>query len=261
MVNRSRLVKLCNNECNKIITAARGLLLSVSRAKLRSLATGAFLGGQDEIWKEVWSDELGQQFGRAQVKLAHIVKDTQPAQYCSRTRRGPLYIPIMIPHVTYPRTFYHQKEHTTADLRHCLHYDGSEAFYPPLILAGKSRWDFTLADIDDPEEQTTVGWNMVAEMVRRWIGDRAEYLTRIDEEDKPTLPDTPYLDLDIYVPRAMLRPDTKETMLELLGQIRETQLATSNTSESQSGKDVIRWHKLEDAPKCEGCGSLPTIFR
>jgi hypothetical protein len=135
-------------------------LFKVMTKPLSTLSTGAFLGGQKDIWERVWNIPEGHPgfcanvITRARENLTDLLHfpGAAPPAFCSRIEFGPLI---------YISTSWNNAGRNTSGHRFRSHVN-SELGVVPAIVGGTSRWYCTLEDSGDPGD--------VANMVGKTVG-------------------------------------------------------------------------------------------
>lgn len=160
-----------------------------SLPNLQTIATGAFFGGQTDMWEKASAQDT------AGVPSPSKVSFSIPAERVARLVRNPQTQPVFCQRVSHgPLACLEYLSDSLGPGRpHVLHVDGPSRAPMPSVIGGKARWYCHFADVHDKEDQRTA-INTLSYAVFEGYTARHRRL-----EQRPPL-DVGKFDIDIYIP-------------------------------------------------------------
>jgi hypothetical protein len=221
-------------------------LFKVMTKPLSTLSTGAFLGGQKDIWERVWNIPEGHPgfcanvITRARENLTDLLHfpGAAPPAFCSRIEFGPLI---------YISTSWNNAGRNTSGHRFRSHVN-SELGVVPAIVGGTSRWYCTLEDSGDPGDVANMVGKTVGQVV--WAREGLRQSLAGMPERRKEMEGAPFLTTELYLPRnfvARQKDFRLDAVIKYVCERHEIDI-------SRTKGDQWIFKAIETAPKCEACG-------
>jgi hypothetical protein len=219
---------------------------------LVSLATGAFLGGQQEFWEPLFYEGkpgIKRRMASACWALSELAMHLRILPtICQRVVFGPLaYVNQLV-------FGYERATSVGRRANHCMHIDDPEQDDVPAIMGGCSRWYVAYPGIEIDDDIESAFHDIVSDiMAHLRIRERARGKSGTQGAKQLGF------NVEIYLPPHFMTPGITETFRdELKDRVRQSN--ARELSRRKAGPvvtmegDEWRIMSLADAPPCEACG-------
>jgi hypothetical protein len=229
---------------------------------LETLSTGAFLGGQEEVWKPYW-DIPGKRAdidllmtGARQAVTSLALNTDRTAILCQRVAYGPLLFvdPLNLALANPAAENSHLPSEKVAVIQHRRHLDAVECGSIPAAIGGHSRWYGTYNKQTYEEDNVALGRAIAA--LAFVVSGQLYFRERAKRSGmSPQTIGGTDIDVEIYLPPPFMVPTMAKKIREVLhmsfrGVLEQYGYAPWSTIKD----DNWRLKPIEEAPPCEACG-------
>lgn len=242
---------LCAAECDWISDAARSLKGRLT--KLRTISSGAFLGGQPEFWKEIYLHQNPHLIDPARIDsaryaISELVVNPHVVHACQRVEFGPL--------VFGPGIWTNKDTLNKPDGPQSVHFTShitNEPVDTPAIFGGVSKWYCPFQNLNNEEDIK----RLIKFIVNTQSCQSKNRKLSVDQyklENPAGAIFGPFLSTDIYMSEIMFRPEVLEFVQNSLRENAKHCNRMGNVPSIRTSGDAWRLKRLKDAPPCSACG-------